>query len=373
MALIICEECGKTISSKAGRCPHCGCPVSGNEKLALENTQTRTVRMNILNEEPDYYDEELLSVKPEPVRGDPYRSKTKKKKRTKPILKWILYAIAGLFIITFISAALSPSENDENGTDKTETASEEPIDYNTAEEVFQLDLIENWDTYVGKPVKTSIKYNSYMSSSKILKGSEMREYGASGNGSIEAYVEELDEENCSYGSPVTVAGIVGENKYELKKAVVLAYGDEAEQFASELAAPYEQKLAEMAAQEESEFRNGELSVPSYDELMRYSDSYKSTRIRIPVYVTEVEADGVIFDGTIWGTYQGQKIVLVDNRSNKEPKILTGDSLTVYGYGDGLGTVKTYKKGTGVLGSDLGAEVVSKVEIPKISVVYCDFN
>lgn len=26
MALIICSECGKEVSDKAGACPHCGCP-----------------------------------------------------------------------------------------------------------------------------------------------------------------------------------------------------------------------------------------------------------------------------------------------------------------------------------------------------------
>ena len=31
MALIKCSECGGTISDKAKACPHCGCPIEGNE------------------------------------------------------------------------------------------------------------------------------------------------------------------------------------------------------------------------------------------------------------------------------------------------------------------------------------------------------
>ena len=31
MALIKCSECGNNISSKAAACPHCGCPISGQE------------------------------------------------------------------------------------------------------------------------------------------------------------------------------------------------------------------------------------------------------------------------------------------------------------------------------------------------------
>lgn len=35
MALIICKECGKQVSSKAHACPHCGCPVSSGQDKTL--------------------------------------------------------------------------------------------------------------------------------------------------------------------------------------------------------------------------------------------------------------------------------------------------------------------------------------------------
>jgi uncharacterized membrane protein YvbJ len=33
MAMIYCNECGKEISDKADKCPHCGCPVFKNTEM----------------------------------------------------------------------------------------------------------------------------------------------------------------------------------------------------------------------------------------------------------------------------------------------------------------------------------------------------
>ena len=35
MALVKCEECGKMISSRAERCPQCGCPVTKQEAFLI--------------------------------------------------------------------------------------------------------------------------------------------------------------------------------------------------------------------------------------------------------------------------------------------------------------------------------------------------
>lgn len=39
MALIKCPECGKEISDKAGKCPHCGYPIEEIEKIILLMTE----------------------------------------------------------------------------------------------------------------------------------------------------------------------------------------------------------------------------------------------------------------------------------------------------------------------------------------------
>ncbi|MDO4198371.1 MAG: hypothetical protein Q4D13_05235 [Erysipelotrichaceae bacterium] len=169
-----------------------------------------------------------------------------------------------------------------------------------------------------------------------------------------------------------ITGTVGESHYEILDCQVVDDPNIKDIF-DEGYAIYEEKLLVAAQQAEEDFRNGELETPSYDNLLRYSGSYTETKIKMNVRITEVEADGLFMPGTIWGSYEGQEIILVDERGNKEPKILTGDYITLYGYGDGTSVIKTYKKGTGVLGSDLGAEVVSEVTVPKIKIIYCDFN
>ncbi len=112
---------------------------------------------------------------------------------------------------------------------------------------------------------------------------------------------------------------------------------------------------------------------SYEELMRYSDTYKTQKIAVSLYISEVEPDGLIFDGTIWAKMAGQQCVLTDDRSKKEPKILTGDRVTVYGYGAGLTKVKRYLKGTGILGTDLFATTISEWEVPVIKATYVVFK
>ena len=34
MAMIVCRECGKSVSSLAATCPHCGCPIQTNNNSA---------------------------------------------------------------------------------------------------------------------------------------------------------------------------------------------------------------------------------------------------------------------------------------------------------------------------------------------------
>ena len=53
MALILCEDCGKEISDRAGACPHCGCPVEPREaEIDAESKLTvdEILRKNGFNE-----------------------------------------------------------------------------------------------------------------------------------------------------------------------------------------------------------------------------------------------------------------------------------------------------------------------------------
>lgn len=112
---------------------------------------------------------------------------------------------------------------------------------------------------------------------------------------------------------------------------------------------------------------------TYDDLMRYSEKYSNQKIVVSVYITDVEVDGIILDGTIWASMGGKTCTIKDNRTKKEPKILKGDTITIYGTGGGLGKVKRYIKGSGLLGSDLFAKTVEEYEVPVISATYVVFK
>ena len=50
MALIRCPECGKEISSKADKCPNCGCPVDD------------IIQKNAIEDQPDTFNLSLIHI-----------------------------------------------------------------------------------------------------------------------------------------------------------------------------------------------------------------------------------------------------------------------------------------------------------------------
>ena len=110
---------------------------------------------------------------------------------------------------------------------------------------------------------------------------------------------------------------------------------------------------------------------SYDDLRRYPDSYKGKTIQLPLVITEAKADGWITDGDIFAVVAGtnNELGVYDKRAVREPRIITGDRITIYGTANGLVKKKTYIQGSGLFGSDLFAKTVEEIEIPAINVVY----
>ena len=92
-----------------------------------------------------------------------------------------------------------------------------------------------------------------------------------------------------------------------------------------------------------------------------------------VYVTEVEADGLLSNGTVKATYGGGEIAIYDHREVREPRLKAGDSLIVYAKGDGLTKITTYVKGSGFFGTDIGADVVREREIPAVEMIYTNLD
>lgn len=114
-------------------------------------------------------------------------------------------------------------------------------------------------------------------------------------------------------------------------------------------------------------------TPSYEELRRYPDTYTGQPLAITIYVSMVEPDGILSNGNIWASYDGGEVGVYDLRSVREPRLMDGDTITIYAEGLGLTTVTTFIEGSGFLGTNLGAEVTDKREIPAFAMKYTSLD
>ncbi|SFU71404.1 hypothetical protein [Butyrivibrio sp. INlla21] len=105
---------------------------------------------------------------------------------------------------------------------------------------------------------------------------------------------------------------------------------------------------------------------SYEELSRYPDSYKGKKIKVTVKIVDEMEEGIILYTPYKAKMGGKDIAINDGRDVKEPKLLKGDTVTVYGLGDGTETVKTKRPGI------LWDKTIDSTEIPMVKMLYCEF-
>jgi hypothetical protein len=72
-------------------------------------------------------------------------------------------------------------------------------------------------------------------------------------------------------------------------------------------------------------------------------------------------------GGFIATMDGNDLVLRDNRDIKEPRIVVGDRVTVYGRGSGLATIRTRERAI------IGNRTVSEREVPEVEIVYVEIR
>lgn len=259
----------------------------------------------------------------------------------------------------------SSKQNRENpekmgGSSKKDNAPRETVDYKN---VFVLDLLEEWDKYSGKNVSVSFK-TSYV-----------YDYGDRTSIDSEYYneineklsVETKESENISDGDWITVCGFVGKEEYDgLENAFIEKTGKKPKKEYESGKSKYDKEKKKESEKKEKNFRKAAKEV-SYDELMRYPDTYKNKKIKVIINITEVEPDGIIFPGDIQGTLEGKEVAVYDDREVKEPKLAKGDTVTIYGKGNGLTTVKIKQK------SGIFSKTVDKYSIPGISIKYMDLQ
>lgn len=118
MAMIYCNECGKEISDKADKCPHCGCPVSAQNIGNQNNSSAPVVVSNAIPEK----------------KGS--------------CLKTILIVFGVLVVIGIIGSLAGGKETEkESGTGETERAEEKVLDEGAEEspEIEDAEVVEKQD------------------------------------------------------------------------------------------------------------------------------------------------------------------------------------------------------------------------------------
>lgn len=260
----------------------------------------------------------------------------------------------------------SPGEKGGDSLEKTDGSSEkEDVSRETADykNVFVLNLLEEWEKYSGDNVSVSFK-TSYVYDYGDRTRIDSEYYNEI---SEKLSVETKESEKISDGDWITVCGIVGKEEYDgLENAFIEETGKKPKKEYESGKSKYDKKKKKEAEKKENNFRKSAKEV-SYEVLMRYPDTYKNKKIKVVVNITEVEPDGIIFPGDMQGTLEGKEAAIYDDREVKEPKLAKGDTITIYGKGNGLTTVKIKQK------SGIFSKTVDKYSIPGISIKYMDLQ
>jgi len=262
------------------------------------------------------------------------------------------------------------------------SSSQPPI---TAEpqSIFYIDLYDSIYDFNGEYIETIIPIDESYSDDEI-RAEEGLAYCLNA-----LFSKDLTEKERA-SKYVKIRGIVSAdangnywNRYNIKNCEAVSFYNEApadfQKSLDEYNAKIEEKNAMEAAQLEAEliqqreefFEKAE-SV-SYEELRRYPDTYSGKELELSVTITEVKTDDWLFNGAILAEYEGQEIVISDERTTREPRFLEGDIVTIYAEGGGLTKIKTVLKGSGLFGSDLGAETKDEREVPLLIMLYTEFD
>ncbi|MEE3471832.1 MAG: PASTA domain-containing protein [Butyrivibrio hungatei] len=119
-------------------------------------------------------------------------------------------------------------------------------------------------------------------------------------------------------------------------------------------------------------------VIGYEDLYRYPETYEETPLKINATITKIEDSrllGITYNLSYWATYEGETVILYDDRSVQEPTLKVGDKITAYGYGDGKSTIDIKQKeyqGSLLIGFSYN-KTVDSYYVPKIKVEHFDIR
>ncbi len=412
MALMKCPECGKEISDKAQNCPNCGFPIQEAKQETYSEIKQNPIPkfQSIKTKEPFYKKAWFIGVISFfiPPIGIAliwiFNKPIKTSARvvlTAVLCFWavIIYtqdntnqnnsATSKINEVSEIQGAPIEEneipESEESSVVSTETQTENPVseieeiaENSKVEEVesesitessvqfkeiFVLDLLEDWDSHIGKEVTVSFEIDyirDYNDEFKIES-----DYYSETSSSMKATLKE--NKDIKQGDWVTVTGIVSDKSYEgLKDAVINDAGDKPKEIFTTAKAEYdEQKRLEAQSYEENFKENAE-SV-TYDDLDRYPETYKDKKIKVTVTIDEVGTqESLVFADSYRGKMSGKEVIIYDKREVKEPKLREGDTVTIYGYGNGLSEIKLQDKSGWI------PKTVEKYKVPSIQIEYIEF-
>lgn len=247
----------------------------------------------------------------------------------------------------------------------TPRATQEPI-VQTYEDVFFYTLMDNADNYNGKYVRTVIQvYRCYQSEYEPYIQSQYSDSDiVEKSADVKIYPDNYQD--FESGEYVTVEGILGKDGYEniLVNAHITDFGTNSQTVFENSLSVYTEEYNQKLQQEKVSFIEGCVSV-SYDELRKYPDTYTDKPIKLTIYAKDVAPDGWIFPGDIIATMDGEELAVYDDRIVREPRIIQGDTITVYAVGNGLATMKVKQKGL------IFNKTIDEYEVPSIKIRYTE--
>lgn len=392
MALTKCPDCGKEFSDLAQACPNCGRP----NIVVSYSPNENNISKGGYNTSSPVYAYENTEVSSNNVTGlsiaalifsilgctfflgivfaiiDLINNKDRNTILSKISLVicclWVFIEIFGMAFsknvkettVETTDILIESTENPKEENTIYETVTTPP--YEEAESVFFLNLTQIPEQYKNKYIVTTLQVN-YCGTDEIrsLPG---------GNTTITIYPDNYSE--FEHGTYITVTGFVQynpENNFvSLSDAHITGYGNDSQlQYESDLAA-YNEVLKIKAEEYERAFKEEAVSV-TYDELSRYPDSYKTTKIKLIVKITDVEPDGIILPGHYEAVVKGTSntLAVYDGREIQEPKLIKGDIVTIYGYGDGLTTIKVQDQ------SGIIPKTIDKYTIPGVKIQFVEIQ
>lgn len=116
----------------------------------------------------------------------------------------------------------------------------------------------------------------------------------------------------------------------------------------------------------------------YEVLYRYPETYEATPLKMNVKITKIEDSrilGVTYSLSYWAIYEGETVILYDDRSVQEPTLKVGDKVTAYGYGDGKATIDIKQKeyqGSLLLGFSYN-KTVDSYYVPRVKVEHFELR